>query len=320
VTTNSSPPDLTGLTWRTISLDDLQTVVELARTCLLSDGGLSFLFEPDVLKDRYFPDAPGTGIGAFDLDGRLVACSTVYISGEAGAQRTRIVGQVRPDQRDKGIGAYLMDWSQNQALDLRTGTVDKPLVLQIATESLTESAHRLYRAQGFENIFEELVMRRDLSVPLANYTIPPGVTLMSWQSELAEEFYQAYYPAFRERPGFPGWSAAEWIAQVIDNDLIPEWTLLARADGVPSGFLIGCIDLTTTPPGGYVQQIGVIPAQRRRGLASALLVETMRRMQAAGADAAQLTVHINNPGAIEAYARLGFVTIGRRARYERIID
>jgi ribosomal protein S18 acetylase RimI-like enzyme len=50
------------------------------------------------------------------------------------------------------------------------------------------------------------------------------------------------------------------------------------------------------------------------------LVETMRRMQATGTPWADLNVHTNNPGAIQTYIRLGFTTIGRRARYERIIE
>jgi hypothetical protein len=43
-------------------------------------------------------------------------------------------------------------------------------------------------------------------------------------------------------------------------------------------------------------------------------------MLAAGALSVLLNVHLNNPGAIEAYAQLGFVTVGRRARYERVAD
>jgi ribosomal protein S18 acetylase RimI-like enzyme len=93
---------------------------------------------------------------------------------------------------------------------------------------------------------------------------------------------------------------------------------LARAGDVPLGFIIGNIDLTGSPPGGYVRQIGVVPAACRRGLDSALMVESLRRMQAAGAPCADLTVHVNNPGAIQAYAGLGYGTIGRRAHYERI--
>ena len=53
------------------------------------------------------------------------------------------------------------------------------------------------------------------------------------------------------------------------------------------------------------------------GIGSALLIETMRRMRATGSNSAQLTVNINNPGAIQTYAQLGFETIGCRARYER---
>ena len=45
----------------------------------------------------------------------------------------------------------------------------------------------------------------------------------------------------------------------------------------------------------------------------------MRRMLAAGASSALLTVHLNNPGAIKAYTQLDFNTVGRRARYERMI-
>jgi ribosomal protein S18 acetylase RimI-like enzyme len=47
------------------------------------------------------------------------------------------------------------------------------------------------------------------------------------------------------------------------------------------------------------------------------MIEVLRRMQAAGAPCAHLQVHTNNPGAIQAYAGLGFVTIARRVRYER---
>ena len=96
-----------------------------------------------------------------------------------------------------------------------------------------------------------------------------------------------------------------------------EWTLLASTHDIPAGFVTGNIELTIDPPGGHIWQIGVVPEQRRRGLATALLVDTMHRMQQAGGVKALLTVNINNPGATAAYQRLGYQTIGRRARYER---
>jgi mycothiol synthase len=308
------------LTWRPIDQNDLEAIMELSQRCYAADGGIGFLFDRDSIQSRYLPDEPGSGIGAYTPDGQLAGCARISIHSDPGKQRAKIVGQVRPEARGKGIGTALMQWSQEQAQAWLAGMSEPQRVMEIATESLSEPAHRLYRAHGFAKVFEELVMERDLHSLLPDCPLPPGVSLSNWLPELAEQFFQAYQAAFRERPGFPGFSAAEWIALVTENDHKPEWSLLGRLEGEPVGFVIGNIDLSKEPPGSHIWQVGVIPAQRRGGLASALLVESMRRMQAEGVSPALLTVHINNPGAIEAYARIGFDTVGRRARYERRME
>jgi len=314
------PPHYENLEWRHIHPNDLDAVVALAQDCFQVDGGLGFLFEPDVIQSRYFPGDSGIAIGAFTPDGNLAACTAVTLVGDPGKERSRMVGQVRPDLRHQGIGTYLMRWSQAQAQNLLSGIGEASGVIQVATESLTDSAHHLYLAHGFQSVFEELVMERDLRLPLPDRPFPPDVTIADWRPDLADQFFQAYQAAFRERPGFPGYSAEEWITRVNEDDHKPEWSLLARVGGVPVGFVNADVDLTSDPPGGYISQVGVVPAQRRRGISSALLVESMRRMQVEGALTALLVVHVNNPGAILAYSALGFTTIGRRARYERIAE
>lgn len=317
---DSTLPNPGSLTWRAVSHDDMPAIADLAKACYRSDGGLGFLFAREEIAGWFFPEEVRAATGAWDAGGQLVACGTVTVSGDASTQRAMIVGFVRPDMRRKGIGTALMRWSQAQAESLLADTRAEQRVVRIRTESLTDPADRLYRAFGFERVFDELVMRHDLRQALPDQPLPEGVTLSTWQPELGDQFYQAYHAAFRERPGFPGWSAEEWIGYVTENDHIPEWSLLAREDGVPLGFVIGNIDLTNEPPGGFIWQVGVVPAARRRGLASALLVESMRRMQASGTPWADLTVHTNNPGAIKAYAEIGFVTVGQRARYEWVLE
>jgi mycothiol synthase len=315
-TISSAPPGLAGLVWRPITCDDLAALVDLASTCFLVDGGLHFMLEPENLTSDYFPDMAGAAVGAFAPDQRLVACATVHLDGDSDTQRAIIVGQVRPDLRNRGIGTYLMRWSQEKARTLLATVAADQWLLQVHTGSLTAPAHRLYLAHGFQSVYEHLVMRRDLHLPIPDYPFPSGVTITTWQNVLADEFFQAYDASFRERPGFPGWSAVEWVDHWTTDNFKPEWSLLAREGETPVGFLLA----TTNPPHGFVVQVGVVPAQRRRGLGSGLIAETMRRMQAAGAASVQLTVHVNNPGAIETYAQLGFVTIGRRARYEQIVE
>src|SRR5207248_1138143 len=107
---NPAPPNLPGLVWRPIGRDDLAAIVDLARACLRADGGLTFLFEPDVVQDRFFPDTPGAGIGAFDPDQHLGACVTVHLDRDVSPQRATLAGYVRPDLRRRGLGTYLMRW------------------------------------------------------------------------------------------------------------------------------------------------------------------------------------------------------------------
>lgn len=312
------PPDVENLEWRSLDRSHLDAVVDLAQTCFQADGGLRFLFEPDLISERQFPDGPGSGLVARLPDGRLAACIAVHLEGGTGTQRAKIVGQVRPDWRGHGIGTYLMRWSAAQGQRLLANTGAKDGVMQVATESLTEAAHQLYTAFGFECVFDELVMQRDLTAPLPDLPLAAETIFSEWRPELGGQFFQAYQAAFRERPGFPGYSASEWIGQVTENDHKPKWSLLATVGTEPAGFVIGDLDLTADPPDGYINQVGVVPAYRRRGICSALLVETMRRMQMDGARVATLAVHTNNPGAIRAYSQLDFRVSGHRARYERL--
>lgn len=223
---------------------------------------------------------------------------------------------VHPAYRNKGIGTALLRWSQERANTLMAGSIGQP-VYQVSTECLTPPADRLYSAYGFDRFFEELVMQRDLAQPLPRVRLPADVVILSWKPELADKFYQAYYAAFQARPGFPGWSLESWTAHVTGDDYVRGWTLLALRNDALAGFVIGDINLAATPHRGYIAQVGVVPSQRGIGLAPALMVESMKRMAGDGIRTVNLAVNTNNPGAVQTYLKLGFQTIGTRARYEK---
>ena len=160
------------------------------------------MFEPDNIKSRYLPDEPSSGIGAYTSDGRLAACARVSINGDPGRQRARIVGLVRPDVRSRGIGTYLMQWSQEQAKTLLAGVAEPQRVMQVATESLTQPAHRLYLAHGFVCVFEELVMERDLHLPVpdrpCHKMLPSRIGSLIWQNN----FFRLTIPRFANGRAF----------------------------------------------------------------------------------------------------------------------
>ncbi len=312
-----NPPDIEGLSWRSLTQDDVLPLSALAGECWRSDGGLQLLIEPENLKGNLFLDAPRTFLGAFDADGRLAAAVTLHLLGAPGKRRARIIGYIRPDLRRKGIGSYLERWSELQARSLSSGDGSGGLLLQITAESFTEPSRQFYLSRGYESRMDELVMRRDLLQPVPDHPFPADVTIAEWSPSLAGQFFEAYHAAFRERPGFPGYTAEEWITDYMENEsLRPDWSLLARAGDVPAGFVC----CSSEQPGAYLIQIGVVPAQRRRGLASSLMAGSMRRMHADGKKAVELTVHVNNPGAIKCYEEMGYYTVGRRARFERAVN
>ena len=308
----SEPPSLKGLSWRTIDVADLPAVFVLAEHCREIDGGLPFLNKPEPLRDHWLPESTIAAIGAFAGD-VMAAAASVSLKRDPNSETARFVGQVGLEHRNRGLGEYLMQWSEAQArAAFRKEAGERRL--QIATETLNDVSARLYAAHGFEQEMEGLVMQRDLDRALPDLAVPEDLTVETWQMPEARRYFEAYHAAFRDRPGFPGFSEAEWVENLTDDERFrPEWSLLASSGAVPVGF----VTASREAPDGFVIQTGVIPSQRRRGICSALLTEVMRRMLSDGLASAQLTVHTDNPGAIRAYERLGFRTIGRRARYAR---
>jgi mycothiol synthase len=304
-----SLPVHAGLAWRTLQPDDVDAVAGLLAAALEIDGGLPFAADAAFLQPRYLPSPPGLAVGAFAKAGHLVAAGAVRPDPSDEAYRAIIVGQVHPDERGKGIGTALLRWGMaaGRAL-LADCSPDLPRGLVVATEGLTDAAARLYERSGFVQEFAEDVMRRDLAAALPEAPFPPGITVIAWMPKRAGAFFEAYQDAFRDRPGFPGWTQEEWVEWIAgDDDFRPAMSLLARSGDEPVGFAV-CDE-------AWIAQIGVRPGWRGHGLGAALLAEVMRRFRAEGCDEVSLGVNVNNPTAARLYTRLGFEVVGRRARW-----
>jgi len=293
-------------TWRAISEPDLPSLVALTKRVLAEDGGLPVAGDEPFLRRRYL-DGVIASTAAF-MDADLVAAAAVRPVGDGtiAASVGRIaagVGMVDPVWRERGLGGHLLDWALTQAGDVP---------VRMETESLTPAADALMHDRGLRQTFAEDVMRFDLVQEPPAVHPPADVMLIEWSSELGNRFFGVYEAAFRERPGFPGWSAGQWIEWISDDeDFAPEWTLLATREGTDLGFV-------ASARGAWIVQVGTTAAARGIKIGAALTAEALRRMRAGGETEALLDVNVDNPGAIRVYERLGFAHIGRRARYERV--
>jgi len=292
-----------GLSWRLLGEPDLPAVVGLARECLSADGGQSFAASPGFLGRCYLSGAE-TCSGFSGT--RLVCVSSLRRAspgppgaGPAGAAVT--TGLVHPAWRRLGLGGYAFDWAAGRAA---------PAGLLAETEALGDGAHALYLSRGLSQVFAEDVMQLAARAPLSPAHPPPGLVLVPWGQADPARFYAVYQAAFRDRPGFPGWTQAQWVEWISDDaDFRAEWTLLATLGDTDVGFAAG-----EAP--GWITQMGVVPSARGRDVGAALISEAVRRMRSAGEASITLNVNINNPHAAALYRRLGFTRTGRRARYQ----
>jgi mycothiol synthase len=310
---NLIPPTSLNIAWRPLQPADLAAITALTSACLAVDGGLPLAASAGFIEGRYLSAPAHATIGAFDRSGRLIACAAAQLAEAPEEYRGLIVGQVHPAYRRRGLGTFLMRWSIAQARTLLAACpAERSHVLCIATEALTEASIQLYARYGFAQQFGETVMRRSLDAPLPDRPLPHDITIETWTPLLAGQFFEAYQVSFRDRPGFPAWSAKEWIEWVAGDDtFLPELSLLVSRDEQPIGFIVCCEE--------WIVQVGVRPEERRHGLASALVAEALRRFRAAGGEQVFLDVNVNNPAAERVYARLGFEVVGQRGRYIMLI-
>ncbi len=279
--------------WRELGEADFAGLRGLAERVRAVDGGSPWGVSEGFLRGRFLgPDSRTRALVDDDGTVRAAVATRPVDDGRAA------VGLVDPAARTGGIGASMVDWALAEL-----GTV------RVETESLTDPADALFRSRGLRQTFAEDVLAYDLTRG-APANPADGVELHEWTDALAPRFFAVYTAAFRDRPGFPHPTEAQWVDH--DDDFAPEWTVLATAGPIDVGF-VTCLKASDA----WIDQLGVVPAARGTGLGAALAAEALRRMERAGEAMCFLTVNVNNPGAARVYQRLGFAGIGRRARYQR---
>ena len=188
---------------------------------------------------------------------------------------------------------------------------------EITCEDITDEIVISYHKQGFSLIFAEEIMQYDLSLTVPDIIPIALASFVSWNTERSHDFFTVYQAAFHERPGFPDWSEDRWIQWIADDPTFrADRTYLAIIQGKAVGFIANADDESSQLT-GYIIQVGVHPDWRGKRIAASLVIHTMLAWQNEGKSNILLHVNVNNPGALNLYQKLGFITIGRRGKFRR---
>jgi mycothiol synthase len=321
-----SPPSLSGHTWRALGAGDAPALHQLELDCVPTDGGtsLSSIEEYRRKLEGAMEKLTTDTLCAADSTGRLAAAAWVTFDDHPQQQyRVFLDGSVHLEYRGRGLGSFILQWMEARALEmLSVQKEDRQCVLRLDIYDRSDDALALFEKHGFRFAFAEDEMERDLSQLGPAASLPEGMIVAPWSPERAVLFFDVYEDAFGDRPRFPHWSEETWRHNLTDYpDFRPDLSLLLLDGAEGVGFAICHVEREGDQERdgtGWIDQMGVRPAWRRRGLGTALLCELMGRFEADGLTRAALEVEMNNRPALCLYERLGFERLRRRTSYQKV--
>ncbi|WP_374968188.1 GNAT family N-acetyltransferase [Terrabacter sp. BE26] len=309
---------LPGLTWRPIRRDDLPAVAAFFGECEEYDHNperqsLTGLQEYWA-SPRSRPDED-TLVG-YDAAGTIAAlawsgCNRVVTE----TRGVYLGGAVRPDRRGEGIGRAVLQWELAHGLEWDRATRQPgygPLVMRLHAPSGQDDVRDLAERHGLplERYFFELSRPLDDLPPAAQ---PDGVCIIGWDPARGREVHHMIDAAFGDHWGHTDRTDQMWQEVVGSRAFRADWSVLALDEATDTvvGAALNCAYeqdwLATGTREGYTDQLGVARTHRGRGVARALLTESMHRFAAAGMNAAALGVDADNrSGAVRLYESLGY--------------
>ena len=164
----------------------------------------------------------------------------------------------------------------------------------------------------FKRYRMEFDLRACRSIPI---NTPPGYRLLAWKPELLLDHAEAKYLSFRDEIDadvFECLADLEGCRRLMNeistkDGFLPEATWLAVYVGRGEVECCGTIQgIRATHKFGAIQNVGVTPAHRGRGIGSAMLHAALAGFQQVGLPRVYLEVTAQNEGAVKLYHRLGF--------------
>jgi ribosomal protein S18 acetylase RimI-like enzyme len=159
--------------------------------------------------------------------------------------------------------------------------------------------------------FKRYKMEIDLRDAPPVPSLPEGFFWVPWNPALMEQHAGVKYRSFSQEIDatvFPSLSDPQGCSRLMNEisqkrGFLPEATWLV---GCAAGYCGTVQGVRDRPGWGAIQNLGVVPGFRGRGLGSALLLKALQGFYLSGLGKAFLEVTAKNDMAVQLYRRLGF--------------
>jgi mycothiol synthase len=179
----------------------------------------------------------------------------------------------------------------------------------------------VYEGRGWAPIRHSFQMRIEFDGALAESEWPDGLAVRNPEPGEDERVYEAHMDAFGDHWDFRRQPYETWRSYALESHRYdPSLWWLVEDGGELAAVSLNSWHSSGDPTFGWVHVLGVRPAWRKRGLATALLRHIFRDFQQRGATRVGLGVDgENTTGAVRLYERVGMKQVRRTDIFEKML-
>lgn len=271
----------------------------------------------DPLRDMLIAEGDGEVVGFARGDWDLEA---------SGTYRYNLNLPLAPAWRGHGLRRVMLRWIEARLRQVAAAhPAGAPKFFSTNTGPRAADLSALLESEGYSIARRHNKMVRPLDQPLPDFAMPAGLELRPVRPEHYRLIWLAAEEAFRDHWGYTPWQEA-WYEMWLNDPVEFRPDLWQVAWDIEKDEIAGQIQTYINDAEnekwqrrrGYTESISVRRPYRRRGLARAMIVESLRTLQAQGMTESALFVDAENiSGATRLYEACGFVTESLALTYRK---
>jgi mycothiol synthase len=266
---------------------------------------------------------PAQDLLVAEVDGVPVGYSRVFWDQEIDGPRVyKQVCFLDPEFGGRGIGGAMLAWNEARLRDIAAHHEPAESFLEAWAADANEAATALVQGAGYEPITYMAEMVRPSVEDLPDHPLPEGLEIRPVRDEDIRTIWEADVEAFRDH-----WGSVEQTDEDYERFIAfpyhepALWKIAWDDEGVAGqvkSFINTAENEAHGRQRGWTESISTSRRWRRRGVAKALIVESIRELAGRGMTEVALGVHTENPnGAYQLYESLGYEVVRTWTTYRK---
>lgn len=230
-------------------------------------------------------------------------------------------GMLLPEFWERGIASLMLQFAEEKCRQIASGMPMKTEKrFRVWKKKKAVAFVRFLQENGYQVERYFNCMKRPIDLPLAEHPLPPGLEIRVVEPAHYRAIWDANWEAFKDHWGYTPPTEEMYQVHLTDRYFQPHlWKVAWEGDhvcGVVHNFLDEQENEMYNRKRGYTEEISVLREWRGKGVAKALIADSIRMFREMGMDHTWLTVDSNNTsGAHRLYESLGYAVVEDQASY-----